>query len=183
MKKTRFIALTLVIMAILGTFCSCGSQEEAAPEILPEIVKAYDLDKEGKALITGLFEDFDSAFAALAKNDKIGDADLSDYANAVTDAFGKFADTFGEYYERLTEKCQTITDENEKEDLLLALNGYVPIISSHSSLLFRKLDALKGSISGEAFAESAFDLVNEVSTYFYGKDWITDEDLDSLVLE
>lgn len=178
MKIARFCALMVSVVMVFCTLCSCGGDGAASEDRLRELVKeVYQIDGEGEKAIASMFEAFDREFEKMKALNTVGEKDLFQYADTVSKAFSSLSDSFSEAYE-------PDLGRYEGEEKVAAED----IVLEYASLLLASLDVtqeignyqLDNNGSGERCFESAVQLVNESSQFFYGTDRITDEALDAL---
>lgn len=183
MKRMIPLLLAICLCAVSLFGCAAKQPERAKREILPEVAQALEMDDKDVAEVEKLFESFDEAFARLEKEPT--DKDYFKYAKAVgNEGHSFYTDCLEEKLNLLSSKIDNTQDEDEKERILKLQGDCVNILRSCLLVEVRtpgeynpELDATGKS---KRDAEVAFALVNEYSNFFYGVDWITEEQLDSL---
>lgn len=188
MKKIRFTAVILLIFMALPILCACGKESDSsddkktknAEKILTEIEEAYELDDKGRELVADMFEKFDKAFQKLQKKTSVGDEEFYEYAEAVTNAFSDFNGKFEDYRSKLSEKISNTEDDDDRAEYFAVQTDYAVISLNFNTIT---LDLLEGSSVGEGAAEKVVWYVNELSNLFYGKDRITQDDMNSVAVE
>ncbi len=202
MKTTKILSAILCLVLAMSVFASCSSgEEEAIPsyDIREDVIKAYELDDEGKKIVCEALAAMESAFDTLAAASPVGEEDFAAFAEAINEANNVFGEKFYEAYEKPMKDrhVQANSDAmaalgtadydkpHEEYEFLTDMLGqkndtYGLLEIQLTSALF---NLSKGETSAESASETALNYAIQFSTFFIGESIITDDMIDSIEFE
>lgn len=160
--------MSLCFLLLFSLMSGCSKKQR----ILPEVVEAFKIDEATEESVEELFASFDRAFAALEKHTPVDDEDFSYFHNSVLSARLYFDyDTDDKLYTAYRNLSNSSNSNNETVQKLIA---------EYEAIIIGNRDMLSHIHSPEGSFEAAVNLVNAHSQFFYGENWITDDDIDRI---
>ncbi len=171
MKIRKAFLTGIVAVLIVCLLCSCGDKKKA-PEIREEIISAYHLTYVEKETIAGIFAKADKAWDKMVK-------DAEEYGflsnNIMLECCGTLSDLSSDL-DDIASVSHTV-DSVKWGDLVLE---EMELYLASSKASFQYLDALEKPELAEATFEELVNVLNGYFNFFYGEEWITDDEMDAL---
>jgi len=204
MKTTKILSAILCLFLAMSVFASCSSgEEEAIPsyDIREDVIKAYELDDEGKKIVCKAIGEMEDAFAALQAEVPVSDEELADFALAVKSARDNFDEKFYSAYDKpmkdrhqqaLKDATNAAAAGGEAYEKAQEEGAFLSGILGEVNETYGKYgmrltadfaDYDKGEISAEGVSETALNYAIKFSEFFIGESIITDDMIDSIEFE